>query len=95
MCATCWKEAGSPTISNLKTERLISLMGELYKVHLTGGWCHICTDDYNLSGRDVEWVQGEASLHGDAIERTVAGHLSTMTENERYSAVHQFWLGLL
>ena len=95
MCTACWVEAGSPVVVNLKTKELVRLLEWLYEVQLAGGECHICTGDYNMDDDSVQRLR-EHLLTVEVeteVETLVAAHLGTMTEDERYSAMHEFWEG--
>lgn len=50
MCVECWQSAGSPTVWNGSTARVVELLKELSAINGVGGPLHVQVDDYNITG---------------------------------------------
>lgn len=55
MCEGCWREYGSPKLDTPKIRYARELIDRLYDhpEGAVGGYCHIVTDDWNLSKDNI------------------------------------------
>lgn len=59
MCYGCWEEYGKPSIVNELTLTAARAIDEVYSYSLSGGACHIVTDDWNLEDSSIQWCLDE------------------------------------
>jgi hypothetical protein len=100
MCQGCWKERGSPSLTNDKIKAAAELIAGVYEHHGCGGGLHIIVDDWNLEDSSLQFCEDyiekpeyRASRNDEVTderleaERACLRALKAMTEEERASAL--------